>query len=72
MSIADSLLRARKAKVSKRGRPSSLDVAIQVKILRGVTVPTPNKSIRLDGVHHWPEYGKKIDVNSQDVLNIQK
>ena len=59
MSIADSLLRAGKAGISKRGRPSSLDVAIQAKKSRGATVPIPNKSVRLNGVHHWPEYGKK-------------
>ena len=61
MSIADSLLWAVKASVSKRGRPLSLKAAVKVKTSRGPTVPIPNKSIRLDGVHHWPEYGKKID-----------
>ena len=59
MSIADSLLRAVKASVRKRGRPLSLNAALKVKKSRGPTVPIPNKSIRLDGVHHWTEYGKK-------------
>ena len=59
MSIAESLLRAVKAGVSKRGRPPSLNAAVKVKKSRGPTFPIPNKSIRLDGVHHWTEYGKK-------------
>ena len=59
MSIAESLLRAVKAGVGKRGRPPSLNAAVKVKKSRGPTVPIPNKSIRLDGVHHWTEYGKK-------------
>ena len=71
MSIADSLLRAVKASVSKRGRPLPLNAAVNVKKSRGPTVPIPNNSIRLDGVHHWLEYGIKIDVNFQDVLDIQ-
>ena len=59
MSIADSLLRTVKASVSKRGGPLSLNAAVKLKKSRGPTVTIPNKPIRLDGVHHWPEYGKK-------------
>ena len=59
MSIVNSLLRIGKAGVSKRRRQSSLDIAFQAKKSTGATVRIPNKSIRLDGVHHWPEYGKK-------------
>ena len=64
MSIANSLLRSGKGNgILKRGRPScGLEAEIQSKKKRGPAAVVPNKSIRLDGIEHWPEYmedGKK-------------
>ena len=55
MSIAESLLRQRKA---TRVRPprSSIDASHSAKTKKGTAKPMPNRSIRNDGYEHWPEF----------------
>ena len=55
MSIAESLLRQRKA---TRGRPprSSIDVIHSAKAKKVPAKPIPNRSIRTDDYGHWPEF----------------
>ena len=57
MSIAESLLKQRKA---KRGRPStsSIDADHAAKAQRGPAKPIPNKSVRTDGYEHWSEFSE--------------
>ena len=57
MSIAESLLKQRKA---KRGRPStsSIEADHAAKAQRGPAKPIPNKSVRTDGYEHWPEFSE--------------
>ena len=55
MSIAESLLRQRKA---TRGRPprSSIDVIHSAKAKKVPAKPIPNRPIRTDDYGYWPEF----------------